>query len=246
MENLIEWSSKEAVVIPLIIVLLGVITATLQKYLSGERELRSEIDRLAELAATRKAELQLQVMQDGIREGNSEPSRAERKETALELIRNLSPSLLGTDESDLVEDLVNEYHKQALSQARVQFWFSVMAASLGFLYIIYSANGSSGLELIKTFPGIIIEAVAALFFKQAEQTRTRATELYDRLRNDRQIDKAATMVQSIEDPKIRSAVKAQLTLHMAGMTPKEIDLQTFVTKELVTSEHKSEKDVSDS
>ena len=86
---------------------------------------------------------------------------------------------------DLISDLVNSYHQQALSQARVQFWFSVVAATVGFVYIIYSASDQA--DILKILPGVVIDTVALLFFRQAEQTRQRATELYDRLRKDSQM-----------------------------------------------------------
>jgi hypothetical protein len=73
-----------------------------------------------------------------------------------------------------------------------------------------------------------VDAIAALFFRQAEQTRQRATELYDRLRTDRQMARAETVVDTIEDLSIRSAVKAQIALHMVGLAPKEIDILAFV------------------
>jgi hypothetical protein len=38
-----------------------------------------------------------------------------------------------------VGSLVNAYHEQALSQAQVQFWFSVVAATVGFAWILYAA-----------------------------------------------------------------------------------------------------------
>jgi hypothetical protein len=132
----------------------------------------------------------------------------------------------------LVEDLVTSYHQQALSQARAQFWFSVVAATVGFLYILFAAataDAASPTTYIKILPGVVVDAVAALFFRQAEQTRQRATELYDRLRRDQQTVRAEALADTIDDPNIRSAVKAQITLHMVGLTPKEIDLTSFLT-----------------
>jgi len=136
------------------------------------------------------------------------------------------------EERALVEGLVDSYHTQALSQARVQFWFSVTAATIGFIYILYAAtliDGATFLSYFKVLPGVIIDAVAALFFTQAEKTRERATELYDRLRQDQQMTRAEAVVESIEDLKIRSAVKAQIALHMTGLKPKEIDLTAFMS-----------------
>lgn len=136
------------------------------------------------------------------------------------------------EDKDLIEGLVNGYHQQALSQAKVQFWFSIAAATVGFVYIIYAASQIDGtimLSYMKVLPGVIIDAVAALFFRQAEKTRERATELYDRLRQDLQMLRAESVVGSIENLTIRSAVKAQIALHMAGLEPKEIDLLAFMS-----------------
>lgn len=131
---------------------------------------------------------------------------------------------------DFVGQLVNGYHQQALSQARVQFWFSIAAAAVGFAYIIGAAarasDGTLGVVL-NTLPGVVIDAVAFLFFKQAEQTRERATALYDRLRQDSQVASAKAMVESIQDVRIRSLVQAQIALHMSGLSPKELDLQVL-------------------
>jgi len=139
-----------------------------------------------------------------------------------------------SEERELVEGLVDSYHNQALSQAKIQFWFSVSAATIGFIYILYAAtliDGATFLSYFKVLPGVIIDAIAALFFTQAEKTRERATELYDRLRHDKQMVRAETVVGSIEDLQIRSAVKAQIALHMAGLSPKEIDLKAFMTNQ---------------
>ena len=110
-------------------------------------------------------------------------------------------------ENKLIESLVNSYHQQALFQASVQFWFSVIAATVGFLYILYAAadfQADNWASLLKVLPGVVIDAVAVLFFRQAEQTRQRATELYDRLRIDSNTLVAKEVLSSIEEVKIRS------------------------------------------
>lgn len=141
--------------------------------------------------------------------------------------------IIGEKEGSFIQDLVNSYHHQALSQARVQFWFSVFAASVGFIFILSTAplGGSAGdiTNYLKILPGVVIDAVALLFFKQAEQTRERATALYDRLRTDNQMARSHSLVESIEDLQIKSVVKAQIALHIAGLKPKEIDLPIFLS-----------------
>jgi hypothetical protein len=147
---------------------------------------------------------------------------------------NLATIAKNTRESlNFVGELVNGYHQQALSQAKVQFWFSVTAATVGFIYILVAAtragDGSFAI-ILNSLPGVVIDAVAFLFFKQAEQTRERATALYDRLRQDSQVEGAREMVESIDDIQIRSLVKAQIALHMSGLSPKELDLQAGVLR----------------
>lgn len=121
----------------------------------------------------------------------------------------------------LVEGLINSYHRQALRQASIQFWFSLVAAVLGFIIILYafiSASEKNAMEVtITAASGAIIDLIAALFFKQAEQTRSRATELYDRLRVDNQRTIAIDLINSIDNVDLRSVVKAQLALKMGGV-----------------------------
>ena len=74
-----------------------------------------------------------------------------------------------------------------------------------------------------------MDAVAFLFFRQASETRQRATELYDRLRRDKQMTESLRLVTSIEDLRVRSAVKAQMALHMSGLDPAPIDLTKFLS-----------------
>lgn len=133
-----------------------------------------------------------------------------------------------------VENLINNYHEQALGQAKAQFWFSVVAATIGFAWILYSGANISAdnfASVSKILPGVVMDAVAFLFFKQASETRQRATELYDRLRRDKQMAESVPLVSSIEDIKVRSAVKAQIALHMSGLEPKPIDLGSFLSSD---------------
>jgi hypothetical protein len=129
-----------------------------------------------------------------------------------------------------IERLVSNYHEQALSQASTQFWFSIMAATAGFIWILYagSAMADKFATATKLLPGTVIDAVAILFLKQSSQTRQRATELYDRLRHDKEIADSASLLLSIENVQLRSAVGAQIALHMAGLVPTPIDLSKLL------------------
>ena len=130
-----------------------------------------------------------------------------------------------------VELLINSYHEQALGQSSVQFWFSVVAATIGFIWILYSASvvdPKDLIQLMNVLPGVAMDAAAFLFFRQATQTRERATQLYDRLRTDKQMTESISVVTSIEHKEIKSAVQAQIALHMSGISTAPLDLNRFL------------------
>lgn len=122
--------------------------------------------------------------------------------------------------------------RRALEQARFQFWFSIGAATIGFAWIITAGamalNSDSSARLLQVAPGIILDAVAFLFFRQAEETCQRATALYDRLRTDYLKTQAISIVDSIEDTKLRSAIRGQLALHIVGMSPGSFEVGRFL------------------
>lgn len=156
-----------------------------------------------------------------------------RDQTQVIALKAIIPAITAAQQrSPAVEDLISGYHEQALNQARAQFWFSVAAATVGFAWILYTGNQIQAENLataFKTFPGVVMDAVAFLFFKQASETRQRATDLYDRLRKDKQIAESVVLVATIDDSRVRSAVKAQVALHMAGLEPRPIDLTQFLS-----------------
>ena len=130
-----------------------------------------------------------------------------------------------------VELLINSYHEQALGQSSIQFWFSVVAATIGFIWIIFSASKADPKDLVQlmnVLPGVAMDAVAFLFFRQAAQTRERATQLYDRLRTDKQMTESIAVVSSIGNNEIKSAVQAQIALHMSGIATAPLDLNRYL------------------
>lgn len=129
----------------------------------------------------------------------------------------------------VARDLIESYHTQALAQATSQYWFSVIAASFGFAVIMYAAIGAlrskePQIALLNAIPGLAIEGVAVLFLTQADGTRKRATELYDRLRSDEKQLNAIALIDSIQDGTLRDVVKAQLALQFVGITSPSLNL----------------------
>ena len=117
-----------------------------------------------------------------------------------------------------IEELIKNHHEQAIRQSVIQFWFSLIASIVGFIFIIAIIILSDNIEwyeyIVKLIPGIIIEAVSALFFSQAKATREQASDFLNKLREDRQYAKSIDIINSINDEKLKSMVKAEIALNL--------------------------------
>lgn len=141
------------------------------------------------------------------------------------ILSELSYSKLKNDEKNskdkAIEELIRSHYEQALSQASVQFWSSLIASIIGFLFIILMilfANNEHWYEyILNVLPGSIIEAVSYLFFKQSSEIRNRASDFLNRLRNDEQISRSIVIADSINNEELKSLIKAKIALHICGI-----------------------------
>lgn len=149
--------------------------------------------------------------------------------------------------------LVQQYHAQGLRQSQVSFFFSIGAAIFGFLVIMYgvfSVFGSTRIILEAQMPGgiadkpsetvttqailsivsgIVIDAVAALFFMQSNKARLLMSEFFDRLRVDRKLEEALTLISNIKDDQISARTQALLAINLA-----EINLEDSIFDRILT------------
>jgi membrane protein implicated in regulation of membrane protease activity len=149
--------------------------------------------------------------------------RAAQKSAALEKAVVYEPRV----DREVIDGLIRGYHEQALRQADTQFWFSVIAAAVGFAWILYAGSRMDAKNLgaaMQVVPGVIVDVVAVLFFRQAAETRQRASDLFDRLRKDDQLLEALGLVERIEDARMRGLIEAQIALQLAGLQPAALDL----------------------
>ncbi len=127
-------------------------------------------------------------------------------------------------EENYLHRLLESYHDQALQQASIQFWFSILASVLGFVFIfvmiIFEENKTWYEYILKTLPGAIVEMISVLFINQAKETRERATNLFEELNYDNKIEKSADIADTIDNADIKSNVKAKIALHIIGMNDK--------------------------
>jgi hypothetical protein len=203
------------------------------RFKKQSEQVKDEADRIAEALKSEGAPRRAAALEVVAQNLPGDPAKAKEIEVHLERLLErltISTSAAGSVAS-AVENLISSYHEQALSQAQVKFWFSVVAATAGFIWILYAGMGikpETASSLMKTLPGVVMDTVPFLFFRQASETRQRATEFYDRLRKDKQMTEAAVLVAAITDEKVRGVVQAQIALHMAGVQQASIDLSNVL------------------
>jgi hypothetical protein len=117
---------------------------------------------------------------------------------------------------------LTQYHATSLAQSRFSFWFSIIAAALGFVVILAGASallfgGDLNSAILGVVSGTIIDAVAALFFRQSNEARRLMTDFFDKLRLDRQFNESLRLCEAIPDLEMQSRIKAQMCLFFAGL-----------------------------
>jgi hypothetical protein len=120
-----------------------------------------------------------------------------------------------------------QYYAQVLAQSKTSFWFSLIFASLGFLVIVIAGfryeSTAAGATVAQIIAGIIMDAVAALFFVQSKNAQAAMGQFFDKLRRDRQQAEARKLCDSVTNNLACDALRIQLALHYAEVpTAQEI------------------------
>jgi hypothetical protein len=113
--------------------------------------------------------------------------------------------------------LIETYHRQGLAQSKISFWFSIILGALGFSIIAYSVLTKS--EAVSPYiSGGVTEAVSALLFAQTNQARKLMADFFERLRQDRRLEEALRLTNSIESAELRSSLQALVAMELIGST----------------------------
>lgn len=157
--------------------------------------------------------------------GHAEKRPGEHTDAASSPASSVFPAAEDADTS-----LLREYYTQGISQSKVSFVASLVAASLGFLLIvvaclraIFPAPGADVAlgSVVTLVAGALVEAVAALFFTQSNRARVLMSDMHDRLRTDRkadrEFDKAMSLVEEVSTPVIKDQLKVEVARHFIGL-----------------------------
>lgn len=119
-----------------------------------------------------------------------------------------------------IEQLAN-YYSVTLGQAKISFWFSLIFASIGFVVILGAAllykEGDVMGASIKITSGLVIDAVAALFFVQSRRAQEAMGSFFEKLRTDRQFIEARKICDEISNDTTKDSIKTILVLHYSGL-----------------------------
>ncbi len=133
-----------------------------------------------------------------------------------------------------IEEFIKNHHEQALLQSKIQFWFSLIISVIGFAFIIVMILVTKEAHwyeyIVRVVPGAVMETVSVLFFSQSKATRERASDFLNRLREDRQYEKAIKIAETIEDKDLQATLKAEIALHLCGIADINIFQQDKVGK----------------
>ncbi|MER2058017.1 MAG: hypothetical protein ABTA16_04285 [Niallia sp.] len=150
----------------------------------------------------------------------------------------VAPKFEKPNDEKLIELAVHQtfmesHQKQAINHSRIQFYTGLIMSILGFILIIYVvfialSSDNSLISAITIIGSIVFEGISILFLKESHKLRQSAKEYHDNLSENNKQFQAIKIAESIEDPDIKSAIKAQLALHMIGIHSENIDTTKII------------------
>jgi Cyanobacterial TRADD-N associated 2-Transmembrane domain len=147
-----------------------------------------------------------------------------------------------------IEQLVS-YYRQILNQSKISFWFSLVFASLGFFVIVTAAflytSTASGATIAQFLAGVIMDAVAGLFFVQSRSAQKSMAEFFDKLRKDRMYMESKMLCDSIVNDDAKDSLKMYLVLHYAGLEQPDTVVRAINSKPRERRQRQGQKDGSD-
>ncbi|MEV4209644.1 TRADD-N-associated membrane domain-containing protein [Nocardia salmonicida] len=153
--------------------------------------------------------------------------------------------------------LFKQYHSRSLIQSQLSFYFSLTAAVVGFGVIVLAlwtvgrkGADDAGVAAVQLTAAVIIEAVAALFFRLSNQSRELLVSFFDKLRQDRQFEEGMIMAREVpEGDPVAGRLKSAIALHLIGAVPEQLEPvlrgQSGVTAETPAQPSPSGSDLAD-
>lgn len=140
-------------------------------------------------------------------------------------LESVSELIAARESEGQTHALAREYGSVGLSQAKTAFGASLIASGLGFLVIVGGAVAafftSTSRAAIPVISGALINAVAALFFSQSNQTRTLMHNLLTEEQSTKKFDESLALAREIKDPLLQGRLQALLSINFAEVEMKD-------------------------
>jgi hypothetical protein len=130
------------------------------------------------------------------------------------------------EEADDVRRQKQQIYDQNCKLAKQWAFFSLFAGILGFLIILGGivallvGKGNATTGIITSIAGIIPEAAAALFFRQAEAAHKRVNENQKELIETGTAHRFIALVETIDDSETQHRLKEKMIMQMLGLSAK--------------------------
>lgn len=131
------------------------------------------------------------------------------------------------------QSFMSMHQKQAIIHSRVQFYIGLVMSVLGFAFFVYvivlslESENNVGIA-IRIVGSLIFEGISLLFLKESQKLRASSKQYHDDLYQSNNHQEAVKIASSIEDGEIKSAVQAQLALHLMGVSSDNLDVTKII------------------
>ncbi|MET8632824.1 helix-turn-helix transcriptional regulator [Streptomyces sp. NPDC004680] len=122
-----------------------------------------------------------------------------------------------------------DYLQRSLTQSTVMFWVSVGFMIIGAVIILTAGaivafrDGEPGLQWVTGLSGALITAAGGALHRKARQKEADvakiAAEVAAKVESDDHFDKATSVIERIEDPKLKDQLKTTAALTQLGFEP---------------------------
>ncbi len=141
------------------------------------------------------------------------------------------------EEADDTRRQKQQIYDQNRKLARQWAFFSLLAAILGFLIILggivalLAGKGNATTGIITSIAGIIPEAAAALFFRQAEAAHKRVDDNQKELIETGTAHRLIALVETIDDGETQRRLKEKMIMQTLGLSAKGQEVPAPISSE---------------
>ncbi|MCY9181311.1 hypothetical protein P9D18_00020 [Bacillus licheniformis] len=124
------------------------------------------------------------------------------------------------------------HQKQATTHSNIQFYVGLIMSLVGFILliciIIFAINSNNLISSsISIIGSVIFEGISLMFLKESQKLRISVKDYYDSLIENTNQKESIILAEKIQDETLRSLVQAQLSFHLMGIDPGDLNISNI-------------------